>query len=428
MKCIEELKAALHETIKQVMAAQGSEERVDSLTKMEESLREALNEVGNYGLGEWLTAQEAKYPAATVGCACGNQAEYVRQREAVSITLFGRVRYRRAYYQCACGQGQSPLDERLGIAPGQMSEAVKTVATLLGVQEAYATSRTTLARLLPLELSANSIRAACQEAGERVIAEEAAVLVACQDLHKQTATQRGHTPPERMYLSLDGFHGPFQDGWHEVKAGVLWTTDAAGQTYHKQLFVDTAPVDTFSQLVWAKAWQTGADLAHQLVIVADGATWIWQLAERLFPNAIHIVDWFHASAYVAHIAAEAFGEGSPAALAWFDQHKTLLYDGHLAALMRACRRITPQAPTAAAAARHYFAHHRTRLRYPSYRALGLHIGSGLMESTCKQLGALRLKRPGARWSEPGARRLLKARAAFLSDPLHFAPFASRKVA
>ena len=147
------------------------------------------------------------------------------------------------------------------------------------------------------------------------------------------------------------------------------------------------------------------------------------MAKRLFPNAIHIVDAFHAASYLGKIAADAFGEGSAAAIVWFKYHNALLLNGHLAQLMHACRTIAPKAQTASDAARRYFANNRTRLRYPKYRALGLQIGSGVMESTCKQIGLQRLKLAGARWSQDGARKLAKARAFFLCDKGNFAPFA-----
>ncbi len=400
----------------------------DSLAAMEQTVQGVLQTAGNYTLGEWLNAQNPAYPAEKVWCVCGKQARYVRQREAVSLTLQGKVTYRRAYYVCDCGQGQCPLDKRLAIEPGQMSSELKSIAALFGVQEAYATSSVTLARLLPVELSPNSIRAACQDVGERVLAEESALLAASQDLQRQTATQRGLVPSERIYLSVDGFQAPFKDGWHEMKAGVLWQADADKKAHHQHYFVDTATIDDFARLVWAKAWQHGADLAKQLVILGDGSVWMWNMAKRLFPNAIHIVDAFHAASYLGKIAAEAFGEGTADAIAWFEHHKTLLHDGHLAELMHACRTIRPKAPAASDAARRYFAHNRTRLRYPKYRALGLQIGSAVMESTCKQIGLQRLKLSGARWSENGARKLAKARAAFLCDKGNFAPFALPQVA
>ena len=398
------------------------ERTAGSLAEMEQAVQSVLHQVGCCAVKEWLEGQEAKYPADKVACECGKQARYVRQRAAVSITLHGKISYRRAYYVCECGQGQCPLDKRLAIEPGQMSVELKTIAALFGVQEAYATSSTTLARLLPVELSPNSIRAACQEVGEMIMTEEASLLKASQDLKQQTATQRGQVPRKRLYLSMDGFLAHFKDGWHELKAGVLWEADDDKRARHQCYFVDTATIDDFAKLVWAKAWQHGADLAKQLVILGDGSVWIWNMAKRLFPDAIHIVDAYHAASYLGKIAAEAFGEGTPLAITWFKYHKALLLDGHLTELIHACRTIRPKALATSDAARRYFANNRTRLRYPKYRALGLQIGSGVMESTCKQIGLQRLKLAGARWSEEGARKLAKARAFFLGNKGNFAPF------
>ena len=422
------LEAGLIAAAETLIGRYEGERTSESLAAIEQTVQGILHGVGRCLVKEWVEVQAPKYPDEQVACDCGKQAQYVRQREAVSITLHGKIRYRRAYYVCECGQGQCPLDKQLGIEPGQMSAKLQTMAALFGVQEAYATSSTTLARLLPVELSPNSIRAACQSAGEAVVAAEAGLLKASQDLHQQTAAQRGQVPADRLYLSVDGFQALFEDGWHELKAGVLWQADNNQKAHHQQYFVDTASIDDFAKLVCAKAWEHGADLAKQLVILGDGSVWIWNMAKRLFPNAIHIVDSFHATSYLGKLAADAFGEGTPEALAWFDHHKALLHDGHLAALMRACRTLRPKAPTAADAARRYFANHRTRLRSPKYRALGLPIGSGVMESTCKQIGLQRLKLSGARWSKDGARKLAKARAAFLCDKVNFAPFALPQVA
>ena len=196
-----------------------------SLAEMEQVGQEVLHQVGRSVVKAWLEGQEPNYPVTEVACQCGKQAKYVRQRAAVSLTLHGKVKYRRAYYVCQCGQGHCPLDKRLGIEPGKMSAELKTMAALFGVQEAYATSSATLGRLLPVELSPNSIRAACQDVGEVIVAQEALLLEASQDLQRQTATQRGQVPRERVYLSVDGFQAPFADGWHELKAGVLWEAD-----------------------------------------------------------------------------------------------------------------------------------------------------------------------------------------------------------
>src|SRR5260221_10923156 len=90
---------------------------------------------------------------------------------------------------------------------------------------------------------------------------------------------------------------------------------------------ETTPATEFSPLVWARAFARGANLAHQLVFIADGAHWIWRIVEAHFPNAIQIVDWYHASAYLVKIAHAAFGENTPQAKTWLDAQQSLLYEG-----------------------------------------------------------------------------------------------------
>jgi hypothetical protein len=84
-----------------------------------------------------------------------------------------------------------------------------------------------------------------------------------------------------------------------------------------------------------------------------------------------------------------------------------------------------RAPTADAQAllqreRGYFQRNRARMDYPAFRARGLPIGSGAVESAAKHLVQLRLKRPGARWSEAGAQAILTLRAHPLSGRLRAA--------
>ncbi len=96
-----------------------------------------------------------------------------------------------------------------------------------------------------------------------------------------------------------------------MKAGVLWEAGDAQSASPAVILSIPLTIDDFAKLVWAKAWQHGADLAKQLVILGDGSVWIWNMAKRLFPNAIYIVDAYHAASYLGKIAADAFGEGTP---------------------------------------------------------------------------------------------------------------------
>ncbi len=216
---------------------------------------------------------------------------------------------------------------------------------------------------------------------------------------------------------MDGFYVLLEDGYREMKAGAWWTTrprrDGEVEADQIQYYVDVLPAEAFADLVWASGFARHADQALELVFIADGAEWIWRIVSRLYPRAIQIVDWYHACTYLTTIAADAFADKTQAQ-AWLAQQQNALWEGHLITVFHACRALSSQAPQAVCAALSYFAHNRTRLRYAKFRAMGLQIGSGSMESGCKQIGLERLKIAGARWSETGARKLAKARAAYLS--------------
>jgi hypothetical protein len=327
------------------------------------------------------------------------------------------VYYQRSYYLCRhCQQGHYPLDEQLGIHPGQMSQAVVKIAAVVGVQTGFETSRDLLARTTQLELSANSIRQACHQVGEVVLCNEAEQITTSQDLAEQLA-QKHKSGPKRLYGSLDGFQGPFRDGWHEVKGGVWWQVDEQGRAYHKTYYADTCQAADLSDLVWASGFARQADQAEELIFVADGADWIWRLVAEHFPQAVQIVDWYHASSYLPPVADETFSD-EITRQDWLEQTKTALWAGDLKTVIAACREhIRPQLAVdkdPAQKAVRYFTNHRHRMDYATYRAKGYQIGSGTMESACKQLGVGRLKITGARWLKTGGRLVTKARTAYLS--------------
>jgi hypothetical protein len=245
-----------------------------SLSAMEVSVKQMVHEVGNAVLRQWMEAQDGKYPADSQAWACGQTAGYVRRWEGVSLTLLGRVSYRRAPYVCRhCHTGQYPLDRRLGIQPGQMSEAVVKVAALLGVEDTYGSSRDALLQMTRLDSSPNSIRAACHPIGQQIQAREASALAQSQEVSTQLAQRRQTVPPQRVYGSMDGYLIRFEDGWHEMKAGAFWTTHDAGRRQAIEYDTATANADAFGDVVWARAFARAANLAAELVEIADGAHW-----------------------------------------------------------------------------------------------------------------------------------------------------------
>lgn len=408
-------------------------EAPESLSEMEQAIREFLMWLGRMVLQLWLLTLEQAEPARQVECACGGKASYRCRREGTLRTMFGQVRYRRAYYTCpTCGEGSYPLDRRLGLRPNAMSAEMERLAGMMGVERPFAQGSRLFEALTLVSLSDHSLDKAAQAYGEEQMKCEAEWEQEAYDMDRLLEHRRQVKPPRRLYGTLDGgrVHVRGEEGvsdalWRELKVGAWFTTRAQPPTQpggtwsiraeQVRYYADICEADTFSRLVWSTGFQQHAQLAQELVILGDGARWIWELVEEHYPHAIQIVDWFHACAYLEPVATVSFPD--PAQRDdWVTRTKTALWNGCLDEVIAACQQqVDPQREDdPAQKAVTYFTNNRQRMDYPTYRANGYHIGSGTIESGIKQIGAQRLKVAGATWNLSSARKVAKARAAYLS--------------
>jgi hypothetical protein len=181
-------------------------------------------------------------------------------------------------------------------------------------------------------------------------------------------------------------------------------------------YCDIQEAGQFGRLLWASGVHHQVDAYQEIVFVSDGAVWIWNLVEKYFPNAVQIVDWYHASEYLTPIAEAAFGANTPSANEWLTQARTELWEGRIQDVIQFCRSLWSHASARPfiEKAITYYDHNEKRMDYARFRQCGYLIGSGTIESACKQIAAVRLKRSGARWTLPGVIATAKARAAWLS--------------
>jgi len=401
------------------------------LSELEAGLRQAVQKMGAQALQAGLSGLEASYPEAHIPCRCGQAAEYQFRRAAKTLTVFGWVEYRRAYYVCpACHNGQCPLDKRFGLEPGKVSASLSTLLAIAGVETSFEKACQLVERFLLLEVSDNTLRKETQTFGRLQEQIEADWQAQSQDPQAlQTRLRTSVERPGRLYGSLDGVQTPLEGEWRELKVGSWYEVEKVRNAPGSQVgdldelraknityYCDITEAQAFGTLLWASAVQRSADLANEIIFVADGAAWIWNLVERNFPHAVQIVDWYHAVEYLPPIAEAAFGAGSQPAKAWLDQVCMALWDGQVQDVIAACKAFQshPHAGEVARKAVTYYTNNAKRMDYARFRAAGYQIGSGTVESGCKQIATQRLKRAGARWTLEGARLTAKARAAWLS--------------
>lgn len=238
--------------------------------------------------------------------------------------------------------------------------------------------------------------------------------------------RRGSVPMEREEEQRKG------DVYREVKVGAVLV---AARGPHRSALVPGVLVDAadeqvyvarrccaedFGPLLYHRACQQGLASAKQVVVLGDGAPWIWNLAEQHFPGAVQIVDVWHARQHVWEVAHAVFGRASPEATAWAKTACQHLERGRIPDLITAIAALPPIPPPAGQThsiperALGYFTSNAARMDYPTFRAQGMHIGSGIAEAACKTVVSTRAKRTGMRWTPTGLAAILALRIAVLN--------------
>ena len=365
-------------------------------------------------------------------CACGKSARYKEMRKRTLVTVHGPVDLERPYYYCSsCRKGFAPLDVALGISRASTTTKVRLFATQVGAKEPFAEAAQTLLSLTGISLCASTVERITVEAGQQRQKAQAQQVKAYYD--GRLSEPRGRRP-HRLYVGMDGLMVPLREPWKkdksrgdlscrygECKVGVVYEAkQMAGRDQRVRTHAYTATFgDThaFGPELAVLARSQGYGFARERVVIGDGAAWIWQLAGRHFPEALQIVDFFHASEHLGAVAEAMFGRDSSAGRQWHKERQEDLLCDRLPLVLCAIAAWKPQSKEMYRLRRRefrYFRTNRERMRYASFRKKGYHIGSGVVESSCKHVVALRLDQAGMHWRPETAESVVRLRAALRS--------------
>ena len=358
----------------------------------------------------------------------GEKCHAARAKEFLS--LFGSVPLHRNYYHWAAQeQGRAPLDQALGLWAGYSPGVLRVLCRL--------------AARFPFEIAATELRAYCglEVQGRQIqrIAQEMGPLV------RHTQQQ---LPPFKhdvgvipvMYAAVDGTGVPMvaaelegragkqPDGsakTREVKLGCLFTqttTDEEGlpmRDYQSTSYVaGFEEAADFMVRVRQEAIRRRMASALLVVLLGDGAAWIWEQGQKCFPMAFQILDLYHALEHLSTLTKLLEAQPDTAKALWQSWREQLLADGVAEVLVQARERAAKLSGEAAESADSeigYFQNNRSRMLYGTYRALGFFYGSGVVEAGCKTVIGGRCKGSGMLWSEPGATHVLDLRCSLFGN-------------
>ncbi len=362
--------------------------------------------------------EKATYEGATIPCQCGAKARFKGYRRRWVVTLHGEVEVKRAYYYCdSCARGWLPWDAAQGLNASQWSPRFKALAAELCARLHYQEASQLLEQLQGIRIEESSLMDIVAEVGGRLRAADAEEIRGHFEYGEQVVSGAA---PQRLYVSMDATKAHTDGQWHDIKTGVVYEAQpCSGQDRAQTASYVAAqePAEEFGERLYMHAMKRGLWNAREVVVIGDGAEWIWNQAQMHFPKSTGIIDYYHACEHIWDLSRELYGEGSPQGQRWARAHCHILKAKGPVNLLRALRRRKAKTRLQVEAirlAQHYFNINRQRMNYPAYLARGMMIGSGPVEAACKVVVGQRLKQSGMRWSGVGADAILAIRTATLN--------------
>ena len=395
---------------------------------------QAARQGGAGVLGSLLTHWQQHGSKEVIRCECGQRMASRGRRAKRLLTTLGRVPFARSFYQCErCRQGCYPDDAHLDIIKTTYSPGVRRLMARAGSQTQFEQAAQDLLCYAGLELEPREIERVAEEVGRQV----EAWLSDQQEQMLQTgpATSPALEPGAKLYVSFDGTGVPVRktellgrrgqqvDGsarTREAKLGCVFTQVGLDKEGYPQRDADSTTYvgaiessTLFGWRMYAEARRRGLDQAKTVIALTDGARYNRTIVQTHFPDAVHIVDLFHAYEHLTAIAQILWGQEAKAPKAWRD----LLEAGDIARLVRKVGNYLPASVKSKKAMLQqlgYFQKNAPQMCYAEYREKKFFVGSGVVEAGCRTVIGERLKQSGMRWSVRGANAIIALRCCILS--------------
>lgn len=377
---------------------------------------------------------------------CGQTMRRQDTRQVSWLARCGRLHAAVSRYRCPpCHYECRPLLDLLDVEPGRISGALARLLALLATVAPYPLAARLAWLLLGVVISPMGVWRVVQRLGEAAARYQ-------DELSRYHADSRSvgapmQAAPAAVVLGVDGCSLGMQvrskrrrrkDGetlpplpaieegqFREVKTGVLLlpserveTSPGRRSLVRRFLVTCLGDADAIFARLYAQLRELGwVGDQTVVVVVGDGAGWIWNRA-TMFVRRCEILDFWHALQHAWAFAQLRYGEGSAQADAWMHHIAEDLRAGKVQEVIGYLKRLRPKTPElreSLHALIRYYSENAGRMRYDEYLRLGYGIGSGAVESAHKQVVHARFRQAGMRWSEAGARHLLALRLLLLND-------------
>lgn len=421
-----------------------------NLGHMEEELLRGSHEIFRQTLEK--AAQQKADGAPPICPHCGNKLGHLTHGHWITIqTRFGPIRVQRVRGRCRrCRKWRYPADVALGLPEeGTQSPAVQEMATLTVSKMPAPEAERVIERLTGLKVSAATLGRQASHQGQRAKAKRQkldADMSHPQGRAQQDRDLQAQRPvePFTLVIELDAWNirerddwgqsqalrqaGQKPERWHWVYGGTCFRLSQRGQTAGERSVIlsrgyvmTRQGLDALKEQLWAEAMRRGLGQAQEVLVIADGAVWIWNLTADRFQEARQRVDFYHVSQHLWAVAHALYPEDEAAAQAWVKPMLTKLKEDASCQVITELEQLREplEGPAREQVDKElgYLQSNQSRLDYAAAKRRGEPLGSGAMESTCRQY-QVRFKRTGQFWSQSGDEALMCVETFWRNDRWH----------
>jgi ribosomal protein L37E len=348
-----------------------------------------------------------------------------KSRTKEIITLNGKVKIEREYWYCRdCGHNEYPREKELKIErlKNKITKSMQVeIAFFAQNQMSFERASEMLEKVYKIPINKETMREISERIGTEIFEEDTERAEAA--IENMAEIERGQNREETIYMEMDGAtvntRIEDKDGstWRENKTAMVFSDkhiierkDSGNIITQKEYVPLIGSSEEFKKYVYDVAVRAGYPEAKHMVIIADGAAWIRNMCEELFPDAVQILDLYHLKENIYSYAKYLYGTDKAGYTAWAEtmidkiENKSDI-DGALALIPQ-----VEKLPSGVVNLRVYIENNRDKMSYDEYKNSGWFVGSGAIESANKTIVQQRLKQAGMRWSVSGAQALLTLRA------------------
>ena len=414
-----------------------------SEAKLEETENYIFKEVVKLGralVQQAVTARTEEERIEPIEVEGGKVIPYHGQRRYRYVSIFGEIEVERAYYWSEEAGGVAPLDEKMGRPRRSYSSMLEEWVMRLSVVEPFEASVEWLNEKFGVKMPKRMAEVMSVEAAQDVrefyespptvtAATEGECIVVSTDgkgipmTKKELAKipprrKRGEKAQKKKMATVAAIYTVTEQDRFEsvIKTGQLPDIAACG----KQIFAELKAKPTLTPFLKDQVAARGG-ATRPVAFVADGQPAMWGLKAEICPHAVEILDFHHAREYLWKAVYTFLPEGSEAAIAWVKAQESRFLLGQVGLVIDELRHrlstgliVGKSKVETVHTVIAYFDTNRSRMRYDQYLRAGFPIGSGAVESACKQLIVTRMEGAGMRWTVTGAQAMLDLRSVFLN--------------